>query len=109
MEPRPVWIETEHAWYILERPSKAYEALYKLFLKPIRIAQFVISSLLFDREQGLETMSLEKLQTALCDQSTSDCQYYKDDLTATVSSIQCNPAIITLTVTYPRPQDFPKL
>lgn len=81
-----MWLETEHAWYILERPAKSYEALYKMFLKPIRIAQFAVSSLLLDRQQDIEKMRLDKLQNALCDQSTSDCRYYEEDLTETVST-----------------------
>ncbi|KAF7971524.1 hypothetical protein HWV62_20924 [Athelia sp. TMB] len=80
----PVWIETKHAWYILERPSRAYEQLYKGFLKPVRIAQFVIASLLSDSQKikgnNKRPMRLDELQADLRDQSTSDCQYHKEDL-----------------------------
>ncbi|KAF8346872.1 S-adenosyl-L-methionine-dependent methyltransferase [Amanita rubescens] len=45
-ENNPFYIETEYGWYILKTPSKEYEAIYRMFYTPRRVAQLVISGAL---------------------------------------------------------------
>ncbi|TFK68239.1 S-adenosyl-L-methionine-dependent methyltransferase [Pluteus cervinus] len=47
-ESEPFYIETQYAWYILQRPSAAYENYYAFFYRPRRIAQMIISKALKD-------------------------------------------------------------
>lgn len=39
----PVWLETDHAWYILRDPSPEYEPFFRHFYTPRRATQLVIS------------------------------------------------------------------
>ncbi|KAF8640653.1 hypothetical protein AX17_000310 [Amanita inopinata Kibby_2008] len=45
-ETEPFYIETEHAWYVLGRPFKEYETVYKMFYTPRRVTQLIISTAL---------------------------------------------------------------
>ena len=49
-----MWIETIHAWYILQKPSKRYRQHFRAFYKPLRIAQIVISSAVDNKHQNFE-------------------------------------------------------
>jgi DNA (cytosine-5)-methyltransferase 1 len=38
----PIYIETQHAWYILRMPTEKYKRWYQRFHTPRRIAQMII-------------------------------------------------------------------
>ncbi|EPQ59985.1 S-adenosyl-L-methionine-dependent methyltransferase [Gloeophyllum trabeum ATCC 11539] len=44
-------METPHAWYILDSPSHLYRPIWDQFIRPHRIAQFVLSSALIEPRQ----------------------------------------------------------
>ncbi|KAF7975199.1 hypothetical protein HWV62_10266 [Athelia sp. TMB] len=80
-----VWVETVHAWYILECPASDYECLYTRFLKPIRVAQFVLSTILSDsrqaRQNGKEpALVINDLRAALHRHSTPGLRFHESDL-----------------------------
>ncbi|TDL19401.1 S-adenosyl-L-methionine-dependent methyltransferase [Rickenella mellea] len=52
-ERDPIYIETEHAWYILKTPSPRYHKYYVDFYKTHKISQCVISAALDDGNQSL--------------------------------------------------------
>ena len=51
---RPIYIQTNHAIYILNLPAKQYEKTFSKFFRPRKIAQIVTSSLWESRTQKYE-------------------------------------------------------
>ncbi|THH08718.1 hypothetical protein EW146_g8903 [Bondarzewia mesenterica] len=45
----PIYIKTQHAWYILVEPSREYRPFYRPFYRTHKMAQIVLSSALEDR------------------------------------------------------------
>jgi DNA (cytosine-5)-methyltransferase 1 len=41
--PSPVYVETAHAFYALQSPSKDYKPFFQAFYKPHRVAQVVLT------------------------------------------------------------------
>jgi DNA (cytosine-5)-methyltransferase 1 len=56
---RPIYIETQFAWYLLKSPSPAYKPFYQHFYTPRRISQLVISRALSRPQEGF-TAFLER-------------------------------------------------
>jgi DNA (cytosine-5)-methyltransferase 1 len=77
-----VWIETVHAWYILQKPSKRYNQHFRTFYKPLRIAQIVISAVVddVDRRRTFEDFLASFIQHDISGGRT----LVKDDLWAAV-------------------------
>lgn len=61
----PIYIETQHAWYILKMPAGNYTPWYQEFYIPRRIAQLVISSAIKRLHMGLDPFIHGILTTSL--------------------------------------------
>ena len=77
-----MWIETIHAWYILQKPSKHYKQHFCLFYKPLRIAQIVISAVVADIDK---CQTFEDFMVSFVQRNMSGSRnLVKDDLWAAV-------------------------
>lgn len=50
---RPVYIETQYAYYILDKPSHGYTETFKHFVTPRLLAQMLFESILHDPHMSL--------------------------------------------------------
>ncbi|KAK0233815.1 S-adenosyl-L-methionine-dependent methyltransferase [Armillaria fumosa] len=83
----PVYLETEFAWYRLERPSPKYQPFFERFLVPRRIAQFVVSlAVSHDRRPPATHQEFIRLLEDKTD--TFGGKFSRHDLTASMSQIE---------------------
>lgn len=50
----PIYIETQHAWYILKMPAEKYTRWYQAFYTPRRVAQLIISNAIKRLHMGFD-------------------------------------------------------
>ncbi|SJL06388.1 uncharacterized protein ARMOST_09724 [Armillaria ostoyae] len=83
----PVYLETEYAWYRLERPSPKYQPFFERFLVPRRIAQLVVS-LAVARNRRPPATHQEFIRLLEDKTDTFGGKFTRDDLTASRSQIE---------------------